>query len=232
MINQAMILAAGIGKRLRPLTLTTPKPLVDLNGKPLIQYALDRLTHLGMHTIVVNTHYLADQIHDYLQNKDVILSHESEILETGGGILNSLPHFENSPILSLNSDIWWQEHQGNILTELISAWDEATMDVLLVLVDKKNTLNFAGPGDFTWDVVTGTPSFRDTAMAPYVYTGIQIIHPRAFTGFDPGCFSLVDIYRKTRQSNRLKAIILDGLWSDVGTIEALENLQERFKSDS
>lgn len=223
-IRQAMILAAGIGKRLQPLTLTTPKPLIELHGKPLIQHALDRLKSIPK--IVVNTHYLADQIHTYLADKDVILSHEDALLETGGGVLNALPHFTNDQILSLNSDIWWQEDQGNILDDLAAAWDESTMDVLLVLVPKENTLNFTGPGDFTWDSNTLTPTFKESGSAPYVYTGIQLLHPRVFTDEKPRCFSLVEIYKKAAKQNRLKAIVLNGKWSDVGTPQALEKLRE------
>lgn len=223
-VNQAMILAAGMGKRLQPLTLTTPKPLIKLKGKPLIQYALDRLK--SMTKIVVNTHYLADQIHTYLANKNVIISHENSLLETGGGVLNALHHFRQDPILCLNSDIWWQENQGNILEELMSTWDDAFMDVLLVLVQKENTLNFAGLGDFTWDGKTLTPAFRENDTAPYVYTGIQILHPRAFLDEKFRAFSLVEIYKKAAKQNRLKAIILNGKWSDIGTPQALEKLQE------
>jgi aminoglycoside/choline kinase family phosphotransferase/choline kinase len=222
--TQAMILAAGMGKRLQPLTLTTPKPLIELKGKPLIQYALDRLK--SMSKVVVNTHYLADQIHTYLANKNVIISHENSLLETGGGVLNALHHFRQDPILCLNSDIWWQENQGNILEELMSTWDDAFMDVLLVLVQKENTLNFAGLGDFTWDDKTLTPAFRENDTAPYVYTGIQILHPRAFLDEKPRSFSLVEIYKKAAKQNRLKAIVLNGKWSDVGTPQALEKLGE------
>ncbi len=224
-INQAMILAAGIGKRLQPLTLTTPKPLIDLKGKPLIQHALDRLQSMNIPKIIVNTHYLADQIHAYLDDKNVIISHEQDILETGGGVLNALPHFDHTPILCLNSDIWWHENQDHILTDLEATWDDSTMDVLLVLIHKKDTLNFAGSGDFTWDQATLTPQFREQETAPYVYTGIQILHPRAFDGQASGAFSLVDTYRKAASTHRLKAIILNGQWSDVGTPEALEKLR-------
>ncbi len=224
-INQAMILAAGLGKRLHPLTLTTPKPLINLKGKPLIQHALDRLQSMNIPKIIVNTHYLADQIHAYLDDKNVIISHEQDLLETGGGVLNALPHFDHAPILCLNSDIWWHEDQGHILADLEATWDDSTMDVLLVLIHKKNTLNFSGSGDFTWDQITLTPQFREQETAPYVYTGIQILHPRAFDGQTSGTFSLVDTYRKAASTNRLKAIVLDGQWSDVGTPEALENLR-------
>ncbi len=222
--SQAMILAAGIGKRLQPLTLTTPKPLIELHGKPLIQHALDRLKSIPK--IVANTHYLADQIHTYLADKDVIISHEDSLLETGGGVLNALPHFTNDPILCLNSDIWWQEDHGNILDDLTAAWDDTTMDVLLILVPKENTLNFSGPGDFMWDDKTQTPTFRESDSAPYVYTGIQMLHPRVFIGEKPRCFSLVDIYKKTAKQHRLKAIVMNGKWSDVGTPQALEKLRE------
>lgn len=225
MIDQALIFAAGFGKRLQPLTLTTPKPLIDLNGKPLIQYALDRLNSAGIKKTVVNTHYLAEQLHDYLKDKNVIISHEPEILETGGGLLNALPNFKPEPILCLNSDIWWQENHGSILKNLIKAWDDQTMDILLILVTQKNALYFKGPGDFDWNKETLIPTFRQGDSAPFIYTGIQIIHPRVFVGQESGCFSIVDIYHKVAKSNRLRALELDGTWCDIGTLDALESLR-------
>lgn len=238
MINQAMILAAGFGKRLHPLTLSTPKPLIDLAGKPLIQHAIDRLLARPTQTIVINTHYLSEKISSYIEqvqantpSTSLILSHESEILETGGGIANALPYFESQPILCLNSDIWWQDDSGTTLETLEYSWDEASMDVLLALVHRDNALEFDGTGDFFWDPETLTPDFRkDSESAPYIYTGIQILHPRLFDRCPDGAFSIVDLYRQARRTNRLKAIILDGIWSDVGTLSALESLRKRLEN--
>ncbi|AIK97227.1 nucleotidyltransferase family protein [Candidatus Odyssella acanthamoebae] len=229
MIKQSMILAAGMGKRLQPLTLTTPKPLITLNDTPLLQHILNRLLPRQLDKIVINTHYLSDQIASYLKDTSVIISHESELLETGGGIANALFHFNNQPFFSLNSDIWWQETSGNILDDLQQTWDDKTMDALLVLVSHKNALNFAGPGDFFWNEATLTPTFSPAGSpAPYIYTGIQLLHPRIFENCPPGAFSIVDLYRKAHHNNRLKAIVLEGIWSDVGTLDALESLRHRL----
>lgn len=230
MIKQAMILAAGFGKRLQPLTLTTPKPLIELDGKPLLQYALDRLVLRQLDTIVINTHYLADQIETYLQGQPVKISYETEILKTGGGIAKALSYFKDAPFFSLNSDIWWQETSGSILDQLEQTWDDATMDALLVLVPYENALYFQGTGDFFWDANTLVPTFRENqSAAPYIYTGIQLLHPRLFNGCSQGSFSVVDLYRQAAKNNRLKAVILEGIWSDVGTVSALHSLRERLK---
>jgi MurNAc alpha-1-phosphate uridylyltransferase len=229
MIKQSMILAAGMGKRLQPLTLTIPKPLIPLNGAPLLQHILNRLLPRQLDKIVINTHYLADQIAAYLKETSIIISHESELLETGGGIANALVHFGNQPFFSLNSDIWWQETSGNILDELQQTWDDRTMDALIVLVSHPNALNFSGPGDFFWNEATLIPTFSTVGSpAPYIYTGIQLLHPRLFKDHPSGAFSIVDLYRKAHHNNRLKAIVLEGAWSDLGTLEALESLRYRL----
>ncbi|MBW8309881.1 MAG: nucleotidyltransferase family protein [Candidatus Paracaedibacteraceae bacterium] len=228
MIRQSMVLAAGMGKRLQPLTLTTPKPMIPLKGIPLLQYTLDRLVGRQLDKIVINTHYLAEQIAIYLEDRPVIISHEAELLETGGGIAKALPHFGNQPFFSLNSDIWWQETSGNILDDLEQSWDDRSMDALLVLVPHANALNFPGPGDFFWEAATLTPTFRASdCAAPYIYTGIQLLHPRLFENCPAGAFSIVDLYRRAHQKNKLKAIILEGVWSDIGTLDALEALRQR-----
>jgi N-acetyl-alpha-D-muramate 1-phosphate uridylyltransferase len=226
-IKRGMILAAGFGKRLQPLTLTTPKPLIDLGGKPLIQYALERYQSRQLETIVVNTHYLGDQVATYLRDKGegIHVSFESEVLGTGGGIAKALPYFGNYPFFSLNSDIWVRETAGDILDQLEQTWDDDQMDALLVLVHRQNALDFQGAGDFFWNAATLTPTFRGEAPeAPYIYSGIQLLHPRLFEKLPPesGYFPLPDLYRKAQETHRLKAIILEGEWSDVGTLSALE----------
>lgn len=235
MIKKAMILAAGFGKRLRPLTLETPKPLVELAGKPLLQHALDRLAARQPDTIVINTHYLAEKITAYVQPlKDlpIILSHEQDTLETGGGIAKALPYFKNQPFFCLNSDIWWQETSGSSLDQLEQNWDETTMDALLLLVHRDNAQDYQGQGDFFWDPATLIPRFRQPeTSAPYIYTGVQILHPRLFESCPTGSFSIVELYHRAYRNNRLKAIVLDGTWSDLGTIQALESLRDRLENE-
>lgn len=229
MINQGMILAAGLGKRLQPLTLTTPKPLIELAGRPLIQYALDRYLARRLKKIVVNTHYLAIQMADYLAGWPVIISHEEELLETGGGIAKALPHFNGYPFFSLNSDIWWQDNANNSLDALEASWDETTMDALLLLVHRQNALNYDGAGDFLWDEATLTPTFRPSDIpVPYIFTGIQLLHPRLFNSCPEGRFSVVELYQRAAKNQRLKAIVLNGEWSDVGTVTALNTLRQRL----
>lgn len=241
-IREAMILAAGFGKRLRPLTLTTPKPLIELNGIPLIQRALSTLREADIKSIVVNTHYLAPQIHNYLTHVTdlkINISHESELLETGGGIAKALPFFRDVPILSLNSDIWWEERKRDNIDEgifqrLQAFWKDDLMDALLVVVSKDNALFYEGTGDFYWCEESGQLKFPSSnAVAPssfptYIYTGIQLIHPRLLKGRQ-GNFALPMCYREAAANNRLYGIELHGKWSDVGTLQSLQQLDDYLK---
>lgn len=229
-IKQAIILAAGVGKRLRPLTLTTPKPLIYLKGRPLIQVAIDALTAAHMDTIVVNSHYLGAQIDAYIEKIETlspkprfILSREPEILETGGGIAHARQFFKDGPLISLNSDIWWNDK--TIIDRLHSNWDATKMDALLVLVPHENALFYKGAGDFNMSK-EGRLSPRGTAeRAEYIYTGIQLIYPERLLKKRKGYFSLSECYLEAAANQRLYGIVIENKWSDVGTIEALEGVE-------
>lgn len=230
-IRQSMILAAGLGKRLRPLTLTTPKPLIPLKGIPLLQRAIDSLSAAQMDTIVINTHYLGEQIEAYIENRaklseapQIILSSESEILETGGGIAHARKFFKDGPLITVNSDICWDDK--GIFDRLCANWDDSKMDALLVLVAHENTLFFKGAGDFNLGK-DGRLSPRGTAQrADYVYTGIQLIDPERLLKDRKGHFGLSECYLEAAMNHRLYGVVIKNKWSDVGTIDALVGLEE------
>lgn len=232
-----MVLAAGRGQRLRPLTDTTPKPLIPVRGKPLLDHTLDQLHAYGVNRCVINTHHLADQIHDYAQKRqtpEIILSHEPEILETGGGILKALSHFKERPFFSVNADVWWGDESETAhmspLALLNAAWDEALMDILLLLIPKDKAVGYTGAGDYQLKDSTGKIEHRgDHLTAPYVYGCLQILHPRLFQGEKVGAFSMTKMFGKAQQQGRLYGVVYEGLWCDIGTPEALEMMGDNGK---
>lgn len=230
-VDQAMILAAGKGKRLQPLTLTTPKPLIPLQGKPILAYGVERLKTAGIKKVIVNTHYLADQIHDYLERiKDVeiIISYEeTEPLETGGGILKALPSFEGKPFLSINADIWWEEMPNqHLLQQLMSVYDDKVMDALLTLIPKQNAIGFENRGDYYLEAGHRLRYRSVDEDAPYIYGGIQLLHPRLFEGQAIRPFALPELYHKAQAEGRLFGFAHQGKWCDIGSLTALTQLRE------
>lgn len=231
LVTQAMILAAGLGKRLRPLTLTTPKPLIELGGTPLIQRALEALSVAEMETIVINTHYLGQQIETYIselshktQMPDLSLSPEPELLETGGGIAHALKYFKDGPLITVNSDIWWQD--DSIFERMCAMWDNSKMDALLVVVRHENTFFFEGPGDFEMSPDSHLTMRGIAEKAEWIYTGIQLIHPRRLLKGRTGAFGLYECYKDAADEGRLYGLEIRGTWSDVGTLSALAGLGE------
>jgi N-acetyl-alpha-D-muramate 1-phosphate uridylyltransferase len=232
-ITQAMILAAGFGKRLHPLTLTTPKPLIPLNHIPIIAYGLDHLKKAGIQRCVINTHYLADQLQNYLKSVsdfEIVISPENEILETAGGIRQALPFFKGQPFYSINSDIWWQSN--DIFATLAQRWDPEKMDGLLAVVPQEQAIAFTGPGDYFLQP-TGELCYRGTQpSAPYIYAGIQLLHPRIFQDLPLGSpYRLPDLYHQWEAKNRLYGVVLQGPWCDIGTLPALKTLEHKLKKD-
>lgn len=232
-IDQAMVLAAGLGKRLRPLTLTTPKPLLPVAGKPIIAHVLERLHQHGVSRVVVNTHYLADQLEDYLRavpDLDITISHEPELLETGGGVLNVLPYFEGRPFFAINADTWWQESEdASLLERLESCWDGSNMDALLAIAPKNQGIEFQGAGDYYIEA-GGELRFRaSNTQAPYVFIGARILHPRLFDGASPGFFTQPTLFHQAEAKQRLHGIIHEHKWCDIGSLNAYQALQEYLR---
>jgi MurNAc alpha-1-phosphate uridylyltransferase len=225
-----MILAAGLGTRMAPLTLERPKPLIELNGKPLIDHAIDRLVKGGVKTIVVNVHYFADQLIAHLEkrrarnpNVEIRISDETRtILDTGGGIAKALHHFEGEPFFTHNSDSLWVEGMGSAMARMRARWNPETMDALMLLAPCATAIGYEGRGDFemdAWGVLKRRP---EMSLAPFVWTGLQIVHPRLFDGAPTGRFSINKLWDKALDKGRLYGVRLDGVWIHVGTPQGLE----------
>ena len=231
-IKQAMVLAEGYGRRLAPLTDYTPKPLLPINGTTLLDLALDRAREHGIERCVVNTHHLADQIQEHLKDRQdpkITLSYEPFVLETAGGIIQALPHFGGKPFFGLNADIWWENGEKPALELLESSWNEARMDALLLLIPLENAWAYPGTGDFFMDD-EGKLTFRGEApSAPFIYGGVQILHPRLFEGRPVEPLALPTLYREAAAAGRLYGVIHTGVWADLGTHYALITVKSRLE---
>lgn len=223
MITSAMVLAAGMGKRMRPLTDEKPKPLVMVAGKTLIDHVLDWLHASGVTDAVVNTHYKADMLQAHLaqrENPRIHISHEEVLLETGGGIKKALPLMRGKPFISINSDAICIDGPTPALERMRHAWDESAMDALLLVQPVVSAIGYEGQGDFFVEDDGRIRRREEGAAAPYVYTGVQILHPRMFAGSPDGAFSLNVLYnRAMQQGNRpaqIRALVHDGSWLHVG----------------
>jgi MurNAc alpha-1-phosphate uridylyltransferase len=224
-IKRAMILAAGFGTRMRPLTNHIPKPLIEVHGRTLIDHALDRLEAAGVEEVIVNVHYLADQLEDHLKQRAhprIIISDErAEILDTGGGAARALSHFAGEPFFYLNSDSIWREGARSTLGALADAWDPSRMDALMLLASITNSTGYGGKGDFVMDQDGRLARREEGRVAPFVWAGVQIIHPRVFEGCPKGGFSSNWLWDKAIAAGRLFGQRLEGLWMHVGSPEGL-----------
>ncbi|MFN3676433.1 MAG: nucleotidyltransferase family protein [Sphingomonas pseudosanguinis] len=223
----AMVMAAGLGKRMRPLTATRPKPLVSVAGKPLIDHVFDRLIAAGIERAVVNVHYLADQLEAHLRDRfpqvEIIISDEREqLLETGGGLVKARALLGDDPVLVVNSDNLWIDGPVDAIRLLSSRWDDAAMDALLLMVPLARAHNHNGHGDFHLG-----PDGRITArrarnrVAPFSYTGLQILHPRLIVDAPEGPFSTNLFWNRAIAAGRAFGQVHQGLWFDVGTPRAI-----------
>ena len=222
----AMVLAAGLGKRMRPLTATRPKPLVEIAGRALLDHALDRLRAAGVEHAVVNVHYLADSIEAHLgkthQGMRVSLSDErAQLLETGGGLVHALPMIDSDPFLVVNSDNLWVDGPTDSLRMLASHWDDARMDALLLLVPLARASCHHGRGDFHMDRVGRLSRRRTGRVAPFVYTGVQIVSKRLVVDAPSGPFSFNLFWDRAIAAGRCFGASHQGLWFDVGTPPAV-----------
>jgi MurNAc alpha-1-phosphate uridylyltransferase len=226
-----MVLAAGFGTRLRPITDTVPKPMVTVAGKPMIDTVIDRLAAVGVGEIIVNTHHLAEVIESHLgarRQPRIVFSREREILETGGGIKQALPLLGAQPFYVVNGKIVWLNGKVDALVRLAQAWDDAAMDGLLLLQPTVSAVGYNGPGDFFIDQVGRLRRRREWEVAPFVYAGIQILHPRLFAGAPDGAFSLNLLYDRAIESERLYGLRHDGEWFHVSTPQQLAEVEARI----
>jgi MurNAc alpha-1-phosphate uridylyltransferase len=224
-----MVMAAGLGKRMRPLTATQPKPLVRVAGKPLIDYSLDHLAEAGVARAVVNVHYLADALEAHLaQRKDMTVTVSDErdlLLETGGGMIKAQALLPD-PFFCLNSDNIWLDGPRNVFRELTDAWRPDDMDALLLLVRHPQAHNYVGKGDFHLDPLGRIGRRRSGRVAPYIYTGIQLASHRLLRDAPGGAFSTNLLWTRAIEEDRLFGIVHTGHWFEVGTPQAIAPTEE------
>jgi MurNAc alpha-1-phosphate uridylyltransferase len=225
-IETAMVLAAGLGKRMRPLTATRPKPLVEVAGKPLLDHVFDRLRAAGIKRAVVNVHYLADALEAHIKRKvqdiEVTVSDERALLlETGGGLVKALPLIGDDPFLVVNSDNLWVDGPVDAIRLLASRWNDETMDALLLMVPLARANCHNGRGDFHMDPVGRLSRRKPGRVAPFVYTGVQLVSRRLFEGAPEGSFSTNILWNKAIEAGRCFGVAHQGLWFDVGTPGAI-----------
>lgn len=221
----AMVFAAGLGTRMRPLTNTIPKPLIKVAGKPMIDHILDRFAAAGLETAVVNVHYLADQIESHVSSRKaprIVISDEREkLLDQGGGILRALPLLGDKPFFLANTDAFWIEGPRPNLPRLAAAWDPAKMDILLLVAATTASVGVDWPGDF-WMGSDGRLTPRaEHAVVPFVYTGVGIVKPELFKNETRGVFRLAPFFFEAARKSRLFGLRLDGLWLHVGAPGAI-----------
>lgn len=220
-----MVLAAGLGTRMRPLTLDTPKPLLKVCNKTLLDHALDTLAGAGVAKSVVNVHYLADQIEAHLGSRkvpEIIISDEREtLLDSGGGTKKALEFLKPSKFFLLNADSFWIDNQANNLLAMANIWNSDEMDILLLLTNHEQAVGFDGRGDFFMDKDGRLERRGEKPAAPFIYAGAGIYAPQIFDRTPNGAFSLNLLFDDAISKGRLHGILLDGLWLHVGTPKAI-----------
>jgi MurNAc alpha-1-phosphate uridylyltransferase len=221
----AMVLAAGLGTRMRPLTDVKPKPLVEVAGKPLLDHVLDRLADAGVERAVVNVHYLAEQIIAHVASRRrprVTISDERGLLlGTGGGVLKALPELGTAPFFHINSDTIWIDGVRPNLTRLAEAFDPAAMDALLLLAPTSGSIGYDGRGDFAMAADGRLRARGEQEVAPFVYAGAAILKPAMFANVPDGEFPLTLLFKRAQDTGRLHGLRLEGLWMHVGTPDAI-----------
>ncbi|SDO59936.1 nucleotidyltransferase family protein [Phyllobacterium sp. OV277] len=223
--DTAMILAAGLGKRMRPITDTIPKPLVKVAGKSLIDWGLDSLAAAGVGRTVVNVHYLADQVESHLKLRRTpaitVSDERTELLDSAGGIINALSLIGSEAFYILNADTFWIEGSRPNLVRLAEAWDASKMDILLMIARMDQATGYEGHGDFTVAADGTLQRFRTDDASPYIYAGAAITHPRLFAGKTAARSSLNRYFDEAISAGRLYGMPMQGHWLTVGTPEAI-----------
>ncbi len=232
-VNTAMIMAAGKGTRMMPLTADRPKPLVEVGGVALLDHVLDHLRDAGVGKIVVNAHYLADQVEAHLAahatDFEVSISDERELLrDTGGGLVQALPMISDDPFICVNADNWWTNDGQNAISRLMAHWDAARMDVLMLLVPLAAAYNSQGIGDFNMDADGRLSRRVGDAPAPYVWTGIQLLSKQLIIDPPSDVFSTNVFWDRAIAEGRCMGLVHEGMWFDVGYPAAIAATQERL----
>jgi N-acetyl-alpha-D-muramate 1-phosphate uridylyltransferase len=225
MPNRAIVLAAGLGTRMRPYNGHIPKPLVEIGGKSLIDYSLDRLADAGVESVVVNVHHLADILERHLaprQRPQIVISDErGELLGTGGGIAKALPKLGEAPFFLVNSDTVWLDGVKPNFRRMGDAFDPQTVDALLLLAPTANSIGYTGRGDFAMLPDGRLRRRRENEVVPFVYAGAAVLSPAMFADAPKGAFSLTLLFDRAVERARLYGLRLEGVWMHVGTPEAV-----------
>ena len=220
-IDVAIVLSAGFGKRMLPLTRSLPKPLIEVNGQTLIDYAINHLEVGGIQKVVVNLHYLGKKIERHLSKRrgvKIYFSWEKDFpLETGGGVKNALPFLGERPFWVVNSDSIWLNGPYDMMLRMGSIWDEEKMDVLVLLHSTVESYGYDGKGDFFLSPDGKVRRREESEVSPWLFTGVQIIHPRVFKRSGNGAFSLNQIYDNAMRDSKIFGIVHDGEWFHVGS---------------
>jgi len=231
----AMVLAAGLGLRLRPLTENCPKPLIQVAGRTLLDRAIDHLAAVGVARVVINLHYLGHMIEAHLSGRAlpvIEFSREDDVLlETGGGVTKVLPSLGPAAFYVVNADITWTDGKTPALQRLAAAWRDGDMDALLLLHPVGSATGYDGVGDYTSDQNGRLTRRRERDAAPYVFTGVQMLHPRLFTDAPSGPFSLNRLYDRAEEAGRLYGIFHEGDWHHIGTPAGLAEAEEILSQD-
>jgi len=230
--TKAMVLAAGLGVRMRPLTDNIPKPLVRVAGQPLLDHVLDKLGNAGVTEAVVNVHYLPDQIIEHTKRRTrprVLISDErDQVLGTGGGVVKALPLLGGAPFFHVNSDTMWIDGVRSNLARLAETFDPDGMDILLLMAPTTSSIGYGGRGDYAMLPDGALRKRREHQVVPFVYAGAAIMSPSLFAGAPKGEFSLTKVFDRANEQERLFGLRLDGVWMHVGTPDAIHAAEEAF----
>jgi MurNAc alpha-1-phosphate uridylyltransferase len=227
-----MVLAAGLGVRMRPLTDRMPKPLVPVAGSPLLDHVLDKLADAGVSEAIVNVHYLPDQIIDHVARRShpkVIISDERDtVLGTGGGVVKALPLLGNAPFYHLNADTMWIDGVRPNLARLAETFDPARMDILLLMAPTASSIGYSGSGDYAMTPDGALRKRKENQVVPFVYAGVAIMSPSLFKDAPKGEFSLTRMFDRASEQERLFGLRMDGVWMHVGTPDAVRAAEDAF----
>lgn len=230
--TKAMVLAAGLGLRMRPLTEKMPKPLVPVAGQPLLDHVLDKLGQAGVTDAVVNVHYLGEQIIDHVAARKLphvtISDERNEVLGTGGGVVKALPLLGDAPFYHVNSDTLWIDGVRSNLARLAENFDPARMDIMLLMAPTASSIGYSGRGDYSMLPDGTLRKRREKEVVPFVYAGAAIMSPSIFNDAPKGEFSLTRMFDRANEQDRLFGLRLDGLWMHVGTPDAVHAAEEAY----
>jgi N-acetyl-alpha-D-muramate 1-phosphate uridylyltransferase len=232
-IKYAMLLAAGLGTRMRPLTDTRPKPLIEVEGKAMLDYVLDALSQAGVEQAVINAHYLADMIENHVKTRTsphiTISDERAQLLDSGGGVKKALAFLGTDPFFILNSDAIWLDGPRSNITRMMEGWDASKMDILLLLAPTSHAVGWGNKGDFSMDQHgrLARPTFGN--VTPFAYAGVGIFKPELFEN-TPDIFSLNLLFNRAIEAGTLFGMRLEGLWMHVGTPDAVEEAELKIRA--